>query len=229
MPNCAPLWFLTCMISAYLLFWILVQFKRLLFRAIGTIVYLIILLSICKIEKSCNISQLPWHIDVALIASVFMFFGYYLKKYIHFFDNHKLIKLKVSLAFFLAGSVIGMINGRVNMVTNDYQNLLLFCMSAILISTFIILVCRGVVSGSYLVLGRTGGGIIHVLSQIGKDTLYIMGLNYFFNGFIREFCEKVGLGDIMYTILDTILVIGLSCLFAYYWRLIRVKMIILVQ
>lgn len=79
---------------------------------------------------------------------------------------------------FGAGSVIGMINGRVNMLTNDYQNLLLFCMSAILISSFI-LVSRGVISGSYLVLGRTGGAYSCPLTN-RQGYLVYYGLKLFF-------------------------------------------------
>lgn len=53
MPNCTPLWFLTCLFISYIFFWFLIQSgkKNGLFPCILAIVYLGILLVVCNLEK----------------------------------------------------------------------------------------------------------------------------------------------------------------------------------
>ena len=122
MPNCAPLWFLTCLYVSYVLFWILIKIDHHIVRLSLSVMYLLILSAVCNFEKTYGIVELPWHIDIALISSVFMLIGYELK------EKKILEKLNMPIIAicFLFGSVIVFSNGKINMVQNQYNNMILF-------------------------------------------------------------------------------------------------------
>lgn len=51
MPNCAPLWFLTCLFVSYIFFWVIVRQTKMWKQVLIAIIYLILLSAICKMEK----------------------------------------------------------------------------------------------------------------------------------------------------------------------------------
>ena len=112
MPNCAPLWFLTCLFISYIFFWFLIKQECLIKRVVQVIVQILVLLIICGVEEKYNITQLPWHIDVALVSSVFMLVGYELKDNIFLEKNN----IWLNIGYFSIGTGLILINGRINMV-----------------------------------------------------------------------------------------------------------------
>ena len=87
LPQCAPIWFLTCLFLAYMFFWILVNQTTVFRQVILGIIYLLVLVALKNLENMFDIIELPWHIDTALVASVFMLLGYTIKASKHKFDS----------------------------------------------------------------------------------------------------------------------------------------------
>lgn len=200
MPNCAPLWFLTCLFVSYIFFWILIK-QNINWQIVGSVLYIFILMIVCNVEKTLQITQLPWHIDVALIASVFMVIGYHLKvnSFAWVFENRWCILLSV-----LVGSIIGLYNGRINMVQNQYQNIILFITSAVLISS-------GVIFGiKKLFSTKADSSIGNVVAFWGENSYYFLGFNYWVNSFLRKCCEIFLISNAVYNVMDVVTVM-LGC------------------
>lgn len=70
LPNCAPLWFLTCLFVTYIFFRILIFHKNRYYAIVCLVIYSIVLWAVIFVEKKTGIDELPWHIDVGILASV---------------------------------------------------------------------------------------------------------------------------------------------------------------
>lgn len=77
MPNCSPLWFLTCIFCCVVLFKIIncITNRRLRYVSIGACCFVGIILPILGVPK------LPWNIDTALLGIGFMELGSMARKY----------------------------------------------------------------------------------------------------------------------------------------------------
>ena len=203
MPNCAPLWFLTCLFVSYFFFWALLYFDKQKKQFIIVISYILLLLVVCKIENCFQITQLPWHIDVALIASVFMLMGHIFsdkRDYITH-NNHRLTSI---VLLFGVGTIVIMINGRINMVQNQYQNIVLFILGATLLSLCVML--------SSFTLCQYQNRVICKLADLlafwGQNTIVFIGYNYMINVFVRQFVKLMGIENIIiYSLIDNLCVL----------------------
>lgn len=215
-PNCSPLWFLTCLFIAYILFWVLMQCGK--YKPVVALMMIGILLLVLQIEKQLNTDELLWHIDVALIASVFMLIGFYLPIFQRWLDNKRtVIRICVLSALFIVGSVIGIFNGRINMVKNEYQNIVFFFISAISISVVIVEVCRLVIDKQFPLIKNS-------VSFWGKNTLIFMGFNYFVNTIVRVIFGHFHLEEtIFYSIFDIIIVMISCSIIALLWNRLKGK------
>ena len=172
-----------------------------------------------RVEFYLGIDELPWHVDVAFIACVFMYIGHIYnlicKRY---YDNYNQ-GILVLLSFFsiIVGSFIGFFNGRINMVKNQYQNGVLFVVSATLIVYGVMTLVR--TTGD-----MWGGKIKNVLSFWVANTIIFMGFNYFFNILLRQLFGFISLEEtIAYTITDIIVVmIGCSYIIIL-WQKIKLQ------
>lgn len=81
MPNCAPLWFLTCLFVSYNYFWIILGAKTNIIRLLVCAFYLVLLVILCRFNYWLGINQLPWHVETGLAASLFMFAGFFLRRW----------------------------------------------------------------------------------------------------------------------------------------------------
>lgn len=200
MPNCAPLWFLPCLFVSYLFFWILIKRDHCIIRASLSIVYLLILLGVCNLEKAYGIIELPWHIDVALISSVFMLIGYELK------DKQIIekVNIPVAVASFLLGSVIIFINGKINMVQNQYNNMVLFIIGASFLTIVFFYISNRISNCKKIKINF----MKRCLEFCGKSTLVFIGFNYLFNVIVNQCFKILGIQQrVIYCIVDSIVVI----------------------
>lgn len=211
MPNCAPLWFLTCLFVSYALFWNLIKQDSCNTRAILSMVYLFALLVICAFEKKYNITQLPWHIDVAFVASVFILIGYQLKeKMILEKINHWII-----VGCFSLGTIIVLINGRINMVQNQYQNLVMFILGAMLLSIVFFYISKYLLTSKNVLIRLVSS----VLEFCGQNTLMFIGFNYLFNVIVRHGFKVLGIqSQAIYCIVDCIVVITGCVVMSLLWN-----------
>lgn len=78
-PNCTPLWFLPCLFVCSLYLYGIVKLEHQKGIKYSLLVTLLMLIANYLLELNEKLI-LPWHIDVALGASVFMYVGYKIKK-----------------------------------------------------------------------------------------------------------------------------------------------------
>lgn len=175
------------------------------------------LIILCRVEAYYGITQLPWHIDVALIASLFMLVGYYMHKCENKIDKNKKYLIIICLFSFMAGSIIIFINGRINMVQNQYQNILLFIIGAAMLSFAIMTSCR-------LLYFKLNPNIKKALMYWGRDTLIFMGFNYVINLILRQIFKVVHMEESMvYSIIDIVAVMAGCSIVAAVWHMIQKK------
>lgn len=217
MPNCAPLWFLTCLFVAYIFFWNLITKKKMITQIIWGVIYMASLIILYRVEAYYGITQLPWHIDVALIASLFMLVGYYMHKCENKIDKIKKYLIIICLFIFMAGSIIIFINGRINMVQNQYQNIILFIIGAAMLSFAIMTLCR-------LLYVKLNPNIKKALMYWGRDTLIFMGFNYTINLILRQIFKAVHMEQSMaYSVIDIIVVMAGCSIAIAVWHVIQRK------
>lgn len=158
--SAAPLWFLVSLFCATMIFWGTSKLLNNLSFSVQSIVYLAIGSIGFIISKYI---ELPWGIDVAIVAQPFMFLGQHFKKIgllnkIKFFEISTLIVLVIFVANYF-------INSSVDMNERVYNNLLLFYVGGISGSILAFKLTK------ILVLNKT---IVNIFSYLGANSLMIL-------------------------------------------------------
>ncbi len=195
-PNCDPLWFLTCLFITYIFLWIILELNTNVQRLICVCFYIITSILVVRVEIYYNLDELPWHIDVALVAAVFMYVGTLLVRYEEIIQKRVTRIILIGILF--VGSVFGYINGKVNMVKNQYNSLALFLISSVFICFSLIFLIK--------MYSHKNGIVTRVVVFWGKNTLIFMGFNYFFNLVLRQVFARISMVDsIIYSFVDVII------------------------
>lgn len=169
-----PIWFLVCLFCSVLLFCLFLRLVNgfsiytqiILFLLIGVLGYLI-----------SKMIYLPWGLDIALVAQLFLFIGYKVKEYklienMKAFDPYTIV---VALLFTL--SILT--NNTISMGAREYENILLFYI--------------GGISGSFLVFKMIKlfvryKLVVNVLTYLGRESLSILifhvGFSFILLGYI---------------------------------------------
>lgn len=174
MPNCTPLWFLTALFVAMLMYyWINKLHERNKIIGFTMIAFAALVSWILDIK---NIPKLPWNIDTAMMALMYIHIGRYL---FHeaWFENEINRGWKGILFIFIlliVGSVGIIANpiDSVNFDNNYYGNIALMFLGSVGIGGVIMVffhMCRWL--WRHLV-GK-------FLEFVGKHTVFIMGFDYF--------------------------------------------------
>lgn len=164
MPNCSPIWFLMCLFWASILFYLINKYAK----KHATFIAVISMLISYTLYLFVDI-RLPWNLPTAFMAVFFMQIGLEMQqKQFH----HKYI-----VAFFFAVGVFSALlnNSVVGLNENTYGNLLLFLLSAILLSVALITTCRSKALSN-----------CRCFSWLGEHTLLIIGFNYFLRDLTTE-------------------------------------------
>lgn len=163
MPNCTPIWFLLC------LFWASIFFYLIHKLASKYAIFIAIFSSLIGYVLTYFNIELPWCLTIVFMAFFFMQIGFSMKTFI---INHN---FKYSdFIFLLLGLPCALINGSVS-IGNVYNNLILYLLAAIFISFFTIFICKAIPPQI---------GIC--LSWLGKNTIPIVGFNYFLRDLTTE-------------------------------------------
>lgn len=214
MPNCAPLWFLTCLYVAYLYFWILVRQKNRIRRFLLAGVYLVALHYVNEIENFYGITQLPWHIDTALIASVFMLIGYELRPLREIFLQSKW-RVTICVCGVILGTIVTFVNDRIIMVVNQYGNMVLFVAGAAFMSIVVYDISVRICAAR----NKLSGVFMGIFSFWGRNTLFFLGFNYMINLVVYLALLICRCGNSMvYTVLDILCVMTGCSLMAILWK-----------
>ncbi len=172
MPNCSPLWFLTCLFIAGLVFWAIVNYaeKYILIIAplCGGVSYLMYLF----VDR-----WLPWTLATVPMAVFFLCVGYELKRreVIRYLQRGR-FKFVWLVFLTVVGIVAALWNGKtVGMSGNTYGNLILFLLSSIPLSCAFLGFC-----GVWRFLEN------RFLHWLGRNTLFIIAFNYFLRDLTTE-------------------------------------------
>lgn len=168
MPNCTPLWFLPCMFICCICFYLLNKIKS---AEIQTAICLLSVILDYILYLTVKI-QLPWHINIALIGTVFMFIGLKIK------ENNTLEKINHGVSFVVSMVALGALcivtNPRVDLCNNTLNNTFLTFLGSITVSSAILFICYKYVNN------------FKFLAFLGKNTIIIMALNYAVNSYSNQ-------------------------------------------
>lgn len=168
MPNCSPIWFLTAMFVALILFNYLV-------KLVSPTDYLMAMVSLLLACFFCHIDliKLPWNIDTALWAQPYMLLGYKLKRLdlpeiVN--DNRYLFSI-AAVGLIVVGSLAAFGNSvpYISMDSMIMGNYLLMLASSLSLSMALILICI-----LFMPTNR-------LLELFGRNTVTVLGLNYLVN------------------------------------------------
>lgn len=164
LPNCSPIWFLTCLFVAETIFYFIMKNKYPLVTTIIAGLLGFILSGWIK---------LPWNIDNALTAVVLLYIGMQFRKYWHLLATWKLLLPGIILSIIL----IYTNKTEVDFDGNAYSSILAMYLKSSII-TFSLL-------GLFYKLG--GGGAI---ASFGTETLVLFGYNYMLNMIGARICPN---------------------------------------
>jgi acyltransferase len=165
LPNCSPLWFLTCLFISEIIFLSVlkstIKKQTLIFISIAMLGYIISVTTPFK---------LPWNIDTALTAVLFMYIGYLFKRYnlvqiIYSKKKSYLILISILSIFLLYLSNNFNTIRYVSFDGSYYRNILLMYIGAVAGIVLVFMVSR----------------FFHrskVLNFFGVNTMPIIGFNY---------------------------------------------------
>ncbi|HOV91298.1 MAG TPA: acyltransferase family protein [Syntrophorhabdaceae bacterium] len=116
-----PLWFLPCLFICQIFLFILLK----TFRKSSVILIMLIISGLAGYLYSRFFNyRLPWGIDIAFTGTVFLGLGYLLKERLEKMFNRK--SLVFSIIFLSLNIIFVILNGRIDMNYNRYNNIFLF-------------------------------------------------------------------------------------------------------
>ena len=165
MPQCSPIWFLTCLFCAEILFYLVMKTKKPL---------ILIIVCIGFAFLSQQLPKLYWNIDTAVVVVPFLYAGCMLRKYLKIASKW-IIALPVTLMglFFIMSC-----NYWTDFDGNRYHNVALMYLASFCCSISVMLLVKSL---STWIGYKSWGG--QILSFIGNNTLFLMGYNYLINPF----------------------------------------------
>ena len=171
MPNCSPIWFLMCLFVSSIIFFIILKYAN----SFSLYIFIFCMFSSYFIYLFANYN-IPWKISTSLMAVFFMYLGYIIRKY-SIID--KILNLKLKHLYFICLGILGITaaffnDNKVGMNENTYGNLFLFLVSSITLSILLLVICKEFVY------------ITHFLLWLGKNTMIIIGFNFFLRDLTTE-------------------------------------------
>ena len=174
-PLNGALWFLPAMFFVDII-------GMLLFKYFNAIVAEVILL-LLAIFGSLHLISLPLSTDSALVGCGFFLIGKMIREYGKNLLNMKIL-LSVCLMLFASAFII--MNGYVNVRTNEYAIIPLFWLSAVLFTVALWSICRRIDEKiHHIKIPWLNKGLI-ILKEIGSDSLIYVCTNQFFLFFLKR-------------------------------------------
>lgn len=168
--HIGQIWFLVALFFAEIILYAINKmfgkFKRNKYLIIATYVILALIgANILDIAKAINIKKIPFKIDTAITACVFMGIGYEVNK-IKLFEMIEHYKLCFAILFLWIGFVPGQINEYVNICICEYGNIILYYISALF-----------GIAGIYLISEKIKEN--KLLQFYGKNSLFMFAIHSF--------------------------------------------------
>ena len=183
LPNCSPLWFLTCLFCALVLFYWIMHCKNWIVR----ILLVLLCVGTSYVLDLLDAPKLYWNTDSAMMAVVFLAIGALLYDY-SFLDAFNRLKALscglICVGCAILGGIAIYINRNVSFNFNEYGNLPLMLIGATLM-------CFSVIQFCIMISGiNTRNPITAFTSKVGKHTLLIMGFDYFAWGLVSFVTDR---------------------------------------
>lgn len=162
MPNCSPLWFMTCLFCAMVIYNTIKQYS-------SAVKWVIIILGIAisYTFQYFDIANLPWNINVSFMGVFFLAMGDELKKYINLIKSCAFNR-EILLISLIIGVIAIWINPveKVDFDAGIYGNLILMLIGGTLPSCVLLVFCN---------MRKTKQTLI---SFWGRHTIFVMGFDY---------------------------------------------------
>lgn len=168
MPMCSPLWFLPCLFLASLYLYY--------YSKLGAIFKVVIAVAIFMFDwllQDMDITQLPWHFDIAMVAMLIMYCGYAIRQ----FNLLQYIKVYSIAICFIIGIVSIYLNTKVDLVHRQYGNLLLFAVGSMAVCIALTALFKSFINKELC------------LAWIGRNSMWFMGANLMVNFILNEMFE----------------------------------------
>lgn len=163
LPQCSPIWFLTCLFVAEIIYYFLLRLK---FPVAGVIVAGLLGYIFSGWVK------LPWNIDSALSAVVLLYIGTQARRFWHLLTDWRTISLVSAIAI-----VTVLTNEtQVDFDGNNYSNMLAMYVKSTIISITLL-----------TLIYKWGGW--KWLATFGRETIVLLGYNYILNTLASEICH----------------------------------------
>jgi len=201
MPNCSPIWFLTCMFVALCIMYVVTRLNSDLLKHICVAVCAIV----SYVLYILGVPKLLWNVDTALMAVLFIWIGFQLKYYIIYKIN-----LLTAICLGLIGSMSIFLNPGVEFNNNTYGNLFLMLFGAVG-------VCILAVKISSLI-GNSNGKISSYIQWIGKNTIFFLSFDYLVGAVSRSLLNRMNLNEWMFVLVMKIILLSVGC---FVWNYIR--------
>ncbi len=180
MPNCTPLWFLTALSSALVIYFWITRIPSRILSLSAVISCSLISLALDKYE--CP--KLVWNIDTALMGVLFLEVGRTIRESdltgIFGRLNTTAKEWAILITLFLGASAIHLNYRNVNFDNNRYGNYILMVVGAV-----------SVCSALFCLAHETSALRLGFLQYLGRHTLFIMSFDYFSNRISRMALEYV--------------------------------------
>lgn len=164
MPQCSPIWFLTCLFVAEIIYYWVMKFK---YSVVG-----VLLSGILGFVFSRWI-KLPWNIDNALSAIVLLYIGMHIRKRWQWYSDWKVIIPCVLMAIYLLYTN----ETKVDFDGNRFSNMFsMYAKSSVISLAILTIVCKW--------------GGVKWLSIFGKETIVLFGYNYMLNVIAYQICDN---------------------------------------
>ncbi|TDL51871.1 hypothetical protein E2R60_19895 [Paenibacillus dendritiformis] len=209
--NNVALWFLPCLFIVENIFYWVVKFSK----NHSTTIVTILLMTIIGFVYSKNYNHnLPWSLNVALIALGFYGVGYIGSKYTEVLEKHLLnMNSYYVICIFLVSFIVSMMNGRIDMNGNSYGHHIIY---------FYVAAFSGI---STVLKLSTKLRKLSLINYLGRNSLVILGLHFLmfqlianyqlqrilFNDFFKVQEEPLTM-IILYTVLGTLMTLPFAYL-----------------
>ena len=189
MPNCTPLWFLTALSSALVIYFWITRIKSRILYFFAVVLCPVVSFLLAK--YGCP--KLFWNIDSALMGIIFIAFGHMIRTsdLLGKFENLSLTKqISLLVIMFCVGTAGIMFNfnfgdGSVSFDNNHYGSLILMIIGATGVSLVVFCVVRKIFAD------RSG-----FLGYLGQHTVFIMSFDFFANRIASHSLDFLGMHNV---------------------------------
>lgn len=210
MPNCSPLWFLTCVFCVNIIMNLIMKCKY------PRLVIVVILASISAIFSALEMPKLPWNIDTAMMGVLFAYIGYVAKnrKWIEKFESvNKWLQFAIVVLSVVIGLILVYLNpiASVSFDNNRYGNSFMMIGGALLLNFPLMYICY--YFSHFIINGEL---LSCFLMYMGNNTIFIMGFDYVCSSIALKLLQGYGIWQSMFLIKVCLLSAGIIL-----WRTAR--------